>query len=132
MSWSPQQQQAISSRNQNLLVAAAAGSRKTSVLVERIIQRLLDTDKQQAIDINQLLVVTFTKGAAAEMRGRIQNLLGVPIGGAWVGTFHGLAHRLLPHHHFWYTRWPIRTAYSHTAHPLRHQCVHLLDRSGRL
>lgn len=73
MSWSPEQQQAIYSRNQNLLVAAAAGSGKTSVLVERIIQRLLD--KHNPIDITGLLVVTFTKAAAAEMRARIGTAL---------------------------------------------------------
>ena len=73
MSWSAEQHQAIYSRNQNLLVAAAAGSGKTSVLVERIIQRLLD--KQNPVDITQLLVVTFTKAAAAEMRTRVGNAL---------------------------------------------------------
>ena len=73
MSWSPQQEQAITSRSQNLLVAAAAGSGKTSVLVERIIQQLLSTDHK--IDITQLLVVTFTKAAAAEMRHRIGQAL---------------------------------------------------------
>lgn len=73
MSWSPEQHQAIYSRNQNLLVAAAAGSGKTSVLVERIIQRVLDP--LNPVDITQLLVVTFTKAAAAEMRARIGNAL---------------------------------------------------------
>lgn len=73
MSWSPQQEQAIYSRSQNLLVAAAAGSGKTSVLVERVIQQLLSTDNR--IDITQLLVVTFTKAAAAEMRHRIGQAL---------------------------------------------------------
>ena len=73
MTWSLEQQQAINSRNQNLLVAAAAGSGKTSVLVERIIKRLLSD--QEKLDITELLVVTFTKAAAAEMRGRVGQAL---------------------------------------------------------
>ena len=73
MKWSLEQQQAIYSRNQNLLVAAAAGSGKTAVLVERIIKRLLSDNEK--LDITELLVVTFTKAAAAEMRGRIGQAL---------------------------------------------------------
>lgn len=73
MSWSEQQLLAIETRNKNLLVAAAAGSGKTSVLVERIISRILD--KEQPIDVDKVLVVTFTNAAAAEMRGRIGSAL---------------------------------------------------------
>ena len=73
MTWSHEQQQAIFSRGQNLLVAAAAGSGKTSVLVERIIQRVVD--RENPVDISRLLVVTFTKAAAAEMRTRIGQAL---------------------------------------------------------
>ena len=73
MSWSPAQEQAIVSRKQNLLLSAAAGSGKTAVLVERIIRRLLDDS--EGVDINRLLVVTFTKAAAAEMRERIGKAL---------------------------------------------------------
>lgn len=69
MSWSPKQVEAIEARNQNILVAAAAGSGKTSVLVERIIQRILD--KEQPVDVDRILVVTFTNAAAAEMRSRV-------------------------------------------------------------
>ncbi|WP_298703399.1 UvrD-helicase domain-containing protein [uncultured Veillonella sp.] len=75
MKWTPEQQQAIDSPKpgsrsaQTLLVAAAAGSGKTAVLVERIIQRLQDTSRP--LSIQELLVVTFTKAAAAEMRARI-------------------------------------------------------------
>lgn len=69
MAWTPEQQAAIDSRGQTLLLSAAAGSGKTAVLVERIIRRLLDKDNP--VDITELLVVTFTKAAAAEMRERV-------------------------------------------------------------
>lgn len=67
MDWSPEQQQAIDTRGKNLLVAAAAGSGKTSVLVERIIKRVIE----EKVDIDHLLIVTFTNAAAQEMRARI-------------------------------------------------------------
>lgn len=69
--WTAEQQQAISLRNLNLLVSAAAGSGKTAVLVERVIQLIL----QDKADIDQMLVVTFTKAAASEMRERISHAL---------------------------------------------------------
>jgi len=67
--WTQEQRKVIEARNCNLLVAAAAGSGKTAVLVERIITMI--TDEKNPIDIDQLLVVTFTNAAAAEMRERI-------------------------------------------------------------
>ena len=67
--WTPEQQRAIEERDCNLLVAAAAGAGKTAVLVERIIGKI--TDESNPIDIDKLLVVTFTNAAAAEMRERI-------------------------------------------------------------
>ncbi|RJW41781.1 helicase-exonuclease AddAB subunit AddA [Clostridiales bacterium TF09-2AC] len=67
--WTEKQQQVIDSRNRNLLVSAAAGSGKTAVLVERIIQMISGGD--HPLDIDQLLVMTFTNAAAAEMRERI-------------------------------------------------------------
>ena len=67
--WTPEQQQVISLRGRNLLVSAAAGSGKTAVLVERIIQMILD--RENPVDIDRILVVTFTNKAAAEMRDRI-------------------------------------------------------------
>ena len=73
MKWTSEQQKVIAYRNRNILVSAAAGSGKTAVLVERIIQRI--TDRKQPIDIDRLLVVTFTKAAAAEMRERIGNAI---------------------------------------------------------
>ena len=66
MKWTTEQQKVIDLRDRDILVSAAAGSGKTAVLVERIIQRI--TDKKHPVDIDRLLVVTFTKAAAAEMR----------------------------------------------------------------
>lgn len=71
--WTKEQLQAIETDNCNILVAAAAGSGKTAVLVERIIQGLLR--KENPLDIERLLVVTFTEAAAAEMRSRIGGVL---------------------------------------------------------
>lgn len=73
MAWSAKQLEAIETRGKNILVAAAAGSGKTSVLVERIIRRL--TDACDPITIDRLLVVTFTNAAASEMRERIGSAL---------------------------------------------------------
>ncbi|GAA4713650.1 helicase-exonuclease AddAB subunit AddA [Brevibacillus fulvus] len=71
--WTAEQWQAITRQGGNLLVAAAAGSGKTSVLVERIIRKI--TDPTEPIGVDQLLVVTFTNAAAAEMRHRIGEAL---------------------------------------------------------
>ncbi len=73
MSWTEKQCEAIETEGMNLLVAAAAGSGKTSVLVERIIRKLLD--EKNGADIDELLVVTFTRAAAGEMRARIAEAL---------------------------------------------------------
>lgn len=69
MTWTEQQKKVIDARKRNLLVSAAAGSGKTAVLVERILQMI--TDSTHPINIDQLLIVTFTKAAAGEMRDRI-------------------------------------------------------------
>ena len=69
VSWTTEQQQVIDLRNRNILVSAAAGSGKTAVLVERIVKII--TDKNHPVDIDHLLIVTFTRAAAAEMRERI-------------------------------------------------------------
>ncbi|MGN1319510.1 MAG: UvrD-helicase domain-containing protein, partial [Acutalibacteraceae bacterium] len=68
----PMQQKAIEARG-NILVSAAAGSGKTAVLVERVINMLLDQNSQ--IGADRLLIVTFTNAAAAEMRARIEKRL---------------------------------------------------------
>ncbi|MEZ5535035.1 MAG: DNA helicase II [Thiolinea sp.] len=88
------QREAVSAPPTSLLVLAGAGSGKTRVLVHRIAWLL----QVEGISPLSILSVTFTNKAAAEMRGRIQQLLGTPVGGLWVGTFHGLAHRLLRMH----------------------------------
>ena len=73
MAWTTEQQQAISHRNSSLIVSAAAGSGKTSVLVERLIQLL--SDPEQRIYADRMIVVTFTNDAAAEMKQRLQAAL---------------------------------------------------------
>ncbi|MCD8053412.1 MAG: helicase-exonuclease AddAB subunit AddA [Lachnospiraceae bacterium] len=72
--WTPEQKKVIESRNRNLLVAAAAGSGKTAVLVQHILE--LVTDPAHPVDVTQLLVVTFTRAAAAEMKERLRGKLG--------------------------------------------------------
>ena len=69
VTWTKEQKKVIDERGRNILVSAAAGSGKTAVLVERIIQKI--TDKKNPVDIDRLLVVTFTHAAAAEMKERI-------------------------------------------------------------
>ena len=88
------QREAVGAAPGHILVLAGAGSGKTRVLVHRMAW-LLATDQ---VSPHGLLAVTFTNKAAGEMRGRIEQMLGRPIGGMWVGTFHGLAHRLLRLH----------------------------------
>ena len=88
------QRQAVTAPVQNLLVLAGAGSGKTRVLVHRIAW-LIQTEGMSPYSI---MAVTFTNKAAREMRGRIEELLGINPQGMWVGTFHGLAHRLLRSH----------------------------------
>ena len=73
MAFTVDQQEVIDARNCNILVSAAAGSGKTTVLVERIVQ--LITDKDNPVDVDRILVVTFTEKAAAEMKRRIGDAL---------------------------------------------------------
>jgi len=77
-----------------VLVLAGAGSGKTRVLTHRIAW-LITT---QGVSPHGVLAVTFTNKAAAEMRGRVETLLGIPGSALWLGTFHGIAHRLLRMH----------------------------------
>ena len=89
------QREAVAAPRSNLLVLAGAGSGKTRVLVHRIAW-LMSVENCSPYSI---MAVTFTNKAAAEMRHRIGQLMGTSQGGMWVGTFHGLAHRLLRAHH---------------------------------
>ncbi|HKJ50432.1 MAG TPA: DNA helicase II, partial [Gammaproteobacteria bacterium] len=89
------QREAVSAEPGNILVLAGAGSGKTRVLTHRI---------AWACEVNGLspfsvLAVTFTNKAASEMRSRVENLLGISAAAMWVGTFHGLAHRILRLHY---------------------------------
>ena len=88
------QREAVTAPAGHLLVLAGAGSGKTRVLVHRIAWLLATRDATPF----GILAVTFTNKAASEMRTRIESMLGRPVGGMWVGTFHGLAHRLLRAH----------------------------------
>ena len=67
--WTKEQQEVIRLRDRNILVSAAAGSGKTAVLVERILSKI--TDKEHPVDIDRLLIMTFTRAAAGEMKERI-------------------------------------------------------------
>jgi DNA helicase-2/ATP-dependent DNA helicase PcrA len=88
------QREAVTSSRGNLLVLAGAGSGKTRVLVHRIAWLI----RAEGFSAQSVLAVTFTNKAAREMRGRIEDMLQMPTHGLWVGTFHGLAHRLLKSH----------------------------------
>jgi DNA helicase-2/ATP-dependent DNA helicase PcrA len=88
------QRQAVAAPLGPALVLAGAGSGKTRVLVHRVAW-LIEVEGASA---HSILAVTFTNKAAAEMRHRIESLLGRPSGTLWIGTFHGLAHRLLRLH----------------------------------
>ena len=107
--WTPEQRQSIEARGGSLLISAAAGSGKTAVLVERIIR--LITDPDHPVDVDRLLVVTFTRAAAAEMRQRLSNALAKKMAEkpddlyyqrqqmllprAYISTVHGFCTRLL-------------------------------------
>ena len=113
MQFTKDQQKAIEERKRNILVAAAAGSGKTRVLVERIIRQLIAGD----LDVDELLVVTFTNAAAAEMRERIEGALNreldgitdrqiaarlerqmILLTGADISTFHSFCQRVIRQH----------------------------------
>ena len=88
------QREAVSLPMRNTLILAGAGSGKTRVLVHRIAW-LIEVER---VSPHGVLAVTFTNKAASEMRSRIEELLNVSARSMWVGTFHGLAHRLLRMH----------------------------------
>ncbi len=88
------QRQAVAAPLAPALVLAGAGSGKTRVLVHRIAWLI----QVEGVSPQGILSVTFTNKAAAEMRGRVEALLRIPSASLWIGTFHGLAHRLLRMH----------------------------------
>jgi DNA helicase-2/ATP-dependent DNA helicase PcrA len=88
------QREAVAAESQNMLVLAGAGSGKTRVLVHRIAWLI----RAEGFSPWSVLAVTFTNKAAREMRSRIEEMLQIRSHGMWVGTFHGLAHRLLKAH----------------------------------
>ncbi len=88
------QREAVTAPLGNALVLAGAGSGKTRVLVHRIAWLI----EAEGVSPHGVLAVTFTNKAAAELRHRIEALLNIPVRGLWVGTFHGIAHRLLRMH----------------------------------
>ena len=88
------QHEAVTAPLGNALVIAGAGSGKTRVLVHRIAWLV----QAEGISPYAIMAVTFTNKAAAEMRARVESLLDIPARSLWVGTFHGIAHRLLRRH----------------------------------
>ncbi len=90
----PAQKEAVTAPPEHRLVLAGAGSGKTRVLTHRIAWLIA----VEGISPHSVLAVTFTNKAAAEMRHRIEELINVPIRAMWVGTFHGIAHRMLRLH----------------------------------
>lgn len=88
------QREAVTADPGPLLVLAGAGSGKTRVLAHRVAWLV----KVEGLSPRSVLAVTFTNKAAGEMRSRIESLLEMPVNHLWIGTFHGLAHRLLRLH----------------------------------
>jgi DNA helicase-2/ATP-dependent DNA helicase PcrA len=93
-SLNPAQREAVTAPPDHRLVLAGAGSGKTRVLVHRIGWLIA----KEGVSPFSILAVTFTNKAAAEMRGRIEQLIQIPVRAMWVGTFHGIAHRMLRLH----------------------------------
>ena len=93
-SLNPAQKEAVTAPPEHRLVLAGAGSGKTRVLVHRIAWLIA----VEGVSPLSILAVTFTNKAASEMRGRIEQLITAPIRSMWVGTFHGIAHRMLRLH----------------------------------
>jgi DNA helicase-2/ATP-dependent DNA helicase PcrA len=89
------QRDAVAAPAQHMLILAGAGSGKTRVLVHRLAWLM----QVETVAPYSLLAVTFTNKAAKEMRGRIESTIGVSLNNLWMGTFHGLSHRMLRAHY---------------------------------
>lgn len=87
----PEQREAVSYSSGPLLVLAGAGSGKTRVIAHRIAHLV----REEGVSPHEILAITFTRKAAAEMRRRVETLLGSRIMGAWIGTFHSVCARIL-------------------------------------
>lgn len=90
-----EQHQAVTAPLEHMLVLAGAGSGKTRVLVHRMVYLA----REGGIPLHHMLAVTFTNKAAKEIRERVENLLSLSSHGLWLGTFHGIAHRMLRMHY---------------------------------
>lgn len=90
----PQQQEAVLLEKRNALILAGAGSGKTKVLTSRIAHLCRDKN----VSPQNILAVTFTNKAAKEIQSRVESMLNISTFGMWIGTFHGIAHRLLRKH----------------------------------
>lgn len=90
----PEQRRAVLLEDRNSLILAGAGSGKTKVLTSRIAYLC----REGRADLENILAVTFTNKAAKEIQARVSSMLGVSAFGMWIGTFHGIAHRLLRKH----------------------------------
>lgn len=90
-----EQLDAVTSKYKNLFILAGAGTGKTSVLTHRIAWII----EHGEADLNEIMAVTFTNKAAKEMRDRLEKMLGVPMKDAWIGTFHGICHKILRMNH---------------------------------
>lgn len=117
VSWTEEQKKVIALRNRNILVSAAAGSGKTAVLVERIITRI--TDRTNPVDIDHLLIVTFTNAAAGEMKERIRQAIEKKLGEE-PGNIHLQRQLTLVHHA------QITTIHSFCQHVIRNY-FHTID-----
>ena len=88
------QQEAVKNTEGPLLVLAGAGTGKTKVLTSRIVNIL----NQRLAKMQEILAVTFTNKASKEMKERIEGMLGYPIDGCWIGTFHSIGLRIIKRH----------------------------------
>ena len=89
------QREAVAAPPTPLLILAGAGSGKTRVLTSRVAYLV----EAHSVSPLSILAVTFTNKASREMRSRVEDILGVPMSGMWIGTFHSLAHRFLRQHY---------------------------------